>query len=140
MKPVPSPRLFVRRNSKGRQFRWLQFFLILSAAMLVVVVAASASSFVLKFGTVGSDDGQFTTPRGIAVDPSGNVYVADASGDSRGQIQKFDANGNFIARLGQNNGTAQGFLSAYRITTDSSCSTGFEATLLVVAQMAQTGT
>src|SRR6185436_18370121 len=58
--------------------------------------------------------------RGIAVDTAGNVYVADASGDTNGQIQKFDANGNFIARLGQNNGTAQGFLSAYRITTDSS--------------------
>jgi DNA-binding beta-propeller fold protein YncE len=94
--------------------------MILTAAMLVGVVAVLASTFILKFGTVGSDDGQFTTPRGIAVDASGNVYVADASGDSRGQIQKFDANGNFIARLGQNNGTAQGFLSAFRIATDSS--------------------
>jgi DNA-binding beta-propeller fold protein YncE len=110
----------MRRSSKRRQFRWLPFFVMLTSAVLVGVIAVSASSFILKWGTIGSDDGQFTTPRGIAVDPSGNVYVTDASGASQGQIQKFDANGNFLARLGQNNGTAQGFLSAYQITTDSS--------------------
>lgn len=120
MKQVTSPRLFVRRSSKLRRFRWLPFFLISTAALLVGVVAASACTFILKFGTAGSENGQFITPRGIAVDSAGNVYVADAGGDTRGQIQKFDANGNFIARLGQNNGTAQGFISAYRITTDSS--------------------
>src|SRR6476620_7994914 len=120
MKLITSPGRLKSRSSQGRSnSRWLPFSLILGTAMLFAVVAVAASSFILKFGTVGSEDGQFTTPRGVAVDPSGNVYVADASGDSRGQIQKFDANGNFLARVGANNGTAQGFLNAYRMTTDS---------------------
>ena len=121
MKLITSPRRFVARSShKLGKFRWFPFSLTLITAILASVVAASACTFILKWGTVGSGNGQFTTPRGIAVDTAGNVYVADASGDTNGQIQKFDANGNFIARLGQNNGTAQGFLNAYRITTDSS--------------------
>ena len=120
MKLKPRHPFIPGSSRKPRRFRWLPFFLVLTSAMLVGVVAAVACSFVLKWGTVGTDDGQFIMPRGIAVAPSGNVYVADAGGDSSGQIQKFDANGNFIARLGQNNGTAQGFLSANKITTDSS--------------------
>jgi DNA-binding beta-propeller fold protein YncE len=120
MKFITFPGRSVRRSAKPRQLRWFPLFLMLVIAMLAYVAVAFAATFVLKWGTPGSDNSQFLGARGIAVDPSGNVYVADSSGDTRGQIQKFDANGNFIARLGQNNGTAQGFLAAYRITTDSS--------------------
>jgi len=116
-----SPRRVQSPSSHRRgKFRRLPFFLILTTAILFGVVAVSASSFILEFGTIGSENGQFITARGIAVDPAGNVYVADSSGDTRGQIQKFDSNGSFVARLGLNNGTAQGFLSVHRITTDSS--------------------
>jgi DNA-binding beta-propeller fold protein YncE len=121
MKLSNAPRRIPARSSNKRgKFRWLPFSVTLITAIMVGVVAASACTFILKWGTVGSEDGQFITPRGIAVDPTGNVYVADASGDSRGQIQKFGANGTFSARVGANNGTEQGFISAHRITTDSS--------------------
>jgi HYR domain/NHL repeat len=119
MKLVTSPSLFVRRPAKRRKFRWLPFLLILITAMLVGAVAASACTFVLKWGTAGNSDGQFLQPRGIAVDSTGNVYVTDASG-TPSQIQKFDANGNFITRFGANNANPNGFISAYRITVDSS--------------------
>lgn len=121
MKQVTSLSRFGSRPSHKRgRFRWLPFSVALTTAMLVGVVAASACAFILTWGTLGPGDGQFISPRGIAVDPSGDVYVADSGGDSNGQIQKFGANGNFITRVGQNDGTAQGFLNAHRITTDSS--------------------
>jgi DNA-binding beta-propeller fold protein YncE len=45
-----------------------------------------SGTFLLRWGSAGSGDGQFSTPRGIALDGSGHVYVAD-SGHNR--IQKF---------------------------------------------------
>ena len=39
----------------------------------------SSGTFLLKWGSLGSADGQLIYPRGVAVDASGNVYVAEAS-------------------------------------------------------------
>ncbi len=47
-------------------------------------------------GTFGNGDGQFTDPRGIAVDASGYVYVSDRSG----RIQKFTSSGTFVSKWG----------------------------------------
>ncbi|MFT3744911.1 MAG: 6-bladed beta-propeller [Pyrinomonadaceae bacterium] len=55
-------------------------------------------------GGEGSGNGQFSRPRGIAVDSKGNIYVAD-TGNSR--VQKFDSDGKFVVALGKP-GTAEG--------------------------------
>jgi hypothetical protein len=49
-----------------------------------------------ELGKSGSDDRHFDDPRGLAVDPAGNVYVADR-GNSR--IAVFDAGGAFLAAI-----------------------------------------
>jgi len=57
----------------------------------------ACGSFLAKWGSGGSGDGQFAYPAGIAVDAAGNVYVADALGN---RIQKFSAGGSFVTAWG----------------------------------------
>jgi DNA-binding beta-propeller fold protein YncE len=49
----------------------------------------SNGTFITKWGNTGSEDGQFVSPLGVAVDSSGNnVYVADTSNN---RIQVFSS-------------------------------------------------
>ena len=78
-----------------------------------VVRIDSNGNFLTSWGSRTPDGelppsaGTFLEPWGIAVDPQGNVYVADTWNH---RIQKFDANGNFKAEWGgfeqQSDGTA----------------------------------
>jgi len=53
--------------------------------------------FVSKWGTSGSGNGQFNNPYSVAVDSSGNVYVAD-TGNNR--IQTFSSTGTYQTQWG----------------------------------------
>jgi len=81
--------------------------LAVAAASLVVAVSASAQTytvFALKFGRAGGYDGsfgdgpgEFFDPEQVAVDANGDVWVADVLNH---RIQRFDANGSFLAAFG----------------------------------------
>ena len=60
---------------------------------------------VLEFGCEGYDDGEFKSPTGIALDAEGHIYVADTDNHT---IQKFDKDGRFLARIGDEPGDAEG--------------------------------
>ena len=64
-------------------------------------------------GTQGSGDGQFSSPNGIAVDSSGNVYVVDG-GNNR--VQKFSSSGAYLSQI---------------TATDPSCATAFASPVAV---------
>ena len=77
----------------------------------------SNGTFITKWGSNGTADGQFSNPHGVAVDSSGNVYVADCDNN---RIQKFNSNGTFITKWGSN-GTADGqFSNPDGVAVDSS--------------------
>ena len=78
---------------------------------------ANGYSFINKWGSQGNGNGQFAPPRQIAVDSSGNVYVADAGND---RVQKFDSNGNFLTKWGSQGSDNGQFLWPEGIAVDSS--------------------
>src|SRR5262249_7770994 len=72
---------------------------------------------VLKWGALGTANGLFNYPGGIAIDPAGNVYVAD---QSNSRIQKFDADGHFLTKWGAYGFADSLFPSLQYLTVDPS--------------------
>ncbi len=62
-----------------------------------VQVFKQDGTFVRKFGAVGRRTGQFSRPKGIAVDRWGNVYVVDTA---FGNVQIFSPDGQLLMFLG----------------------------------------
>jgi hypothetical protein len=72
--------------------------------------------FITKWGSRGSNDGQFNFPQGVATDSAGNVYVTDTSNH---RIQKFDAQGNFLTKWGSRGSNDGQFYYPQGVATDS---------------------
>jgi sugar lactone lactonase YvrE len=84
---------------------------------VTATLAGYTYELVTKWGNMGSGDGQFLHPAGVAVDASGNVYVSDSDNN---RIQKFTSSGSFVKRWG-GYGQAEGELSTPQgIAVDSS--------------------
>ena len=73
--------------------------------------------YVTKWGTEGSGSYQFNNPRGIAVDQSGYVYVADTFNH---RIVKYDSNGSYILEWGGMGSGNDQLQYPTRLATDSS--------------------
>jgi sugar lactone lactonase YvrE len=71
--------------------------------------------FLLEWGQTGTENGQFQSPRGIAVDAAGNVWVSD-TGNHR--VQKFDGDGNFLLAFGSQGAGDGQFESPLGLRTD----------------------
>ncbi|MCM2357205.1 MAG: 6-bladed beta-propeller [Geobacteraceae bacterium] len=62
-----------------------------------VQVVSNTGAFLEKWGTLGSGNGQFNYPSGVAVDSNGNVYVADTNNH---RVQVFSSTGTFLTKWG----------------------------------------
>ena len=63
-----------------------------------VVKFSKDGKYMMTWGTKGADPGQFETPHNIAIDPNGNIWVADR-GNKR--VQEFDKDGKFLNQMSQ---------------------------------------
>ena len=77
----------------------------------------SAFGFLAKWGSYGNGNGQFYNPTGMAVDGSGNVYVADTNNN---RIQKLDSSGVWQATWGSYGSGDGQFNQPYGVAVDGS--------------------
>jgi len=64
-------------------------------------------TYITKWGSSGSGNGQFNLPRGVSADPNGDIYVVDYLNY---RIQKFSSSGSYITQFASS-GSADGQIS-----------------------------
>jgi len=69
-------------------------------------------TFLGKWGSAGSGDGQFASAEGIAVAPDGTVYVADLANH---RIQHFSATGAYLGKFGSSGAGYAQFSGAFGV-------------------------
>ena len=89
---------------------------LLLSSLINIQTADAQVYFGLKFGTYGSGDGQFNSPKGVAVDSTGKIYVADMLNY---RIQVFSSNGTFLFKFGTYGSGDGQFDGPYGVAVDS---------------------
>ncbi|HEX5457846.1 MAG TPA: hypothetical protein VFX64_05610, partial [Candidatus Nitrosotalea sp.] len=84
----------MNKNSYFLAFVMITLFLF--SIIPLEVHSANAVIPQLTFGSLGAGPGQLHLPRGIAVDISGNIYVAD---NRNNRVEKFDSSGTYLSSL-----------------------------------------
>nr|WP_315199022.1 NHL repeat-containing protein [uncultured Aquabacterium sp.] len=92
-------------------------------------ITAAGEVTTLAGSSYGSADGagaaaKFSNPRAIAVDPSGNLYVADTNNNL---IRKIDSSANVSTFAGETNGAVNGQASVARFSTQGNNIGGLSA-------------
>ncbi len=78
--------------------------------------AGESYSFITKWGSEGSGDGQFSSPWRIAVDANSNIYVADQINN---RIQKFSSSGQFLTKWGTKGSEDGQFFYPWGVAVDA---------------------
>lgn len=104
----------------ARRLRWtivasLCGFVCVLGAGVVPTVAVAAT----HFGGFGEEAEQLRGPRGVAVGPTGEIYVGDTLNN---RVDKFDSSGNFLLAWGS--GVADGASEMQTCTIASGCEEG----------------
>ena len=120
----PSPAISFNSNMPNYSVGYLNSLALDSSGNIYVTdksnnciqVYNNAGILLRKIGSIGTADGQFSSPEGIKLDSAGNIYVVD-SGNSR--IQVFNNAGTFLRKFGSSGGADGQFSSPYGIALDS---------------------
>ncbi|MDQ5971334.1 MAG: hypothetical protein QG566_280, partial [Patescibacteria group bacterium] len=87
-----------------------------TSTVLISKQGTGTHTYNSKFGSAGTGNGQFGNyDFGIAVDPSGNIYLGD---NSNSRVQKFDSSGTYVSQfgtLGTGNGQFNGSVTGVAI-------------------------
>src|SRR5690242_5721242 len=89
---------------RARRFKRV-WFIALGVALLVNLGSSSAigCEYLQKFGGESSGAGRLSAPRDVAIDASGNAWVADTT---HKRVQKFNSSGEFVSQFGVSSGVS----------------------------------